>query len=162
MRDALPYGSAGHKMGNHVLCKVLLRVTFKRQSSSPGGGLDSGTVTHLACSPIICGALRPLRDEEPKSRGEVPEVLFNVRRRARYLGKIYSKFVKMRECGRITKGLPVGPFGVDLEGSRGIRNFLTSGSPPSLPYDAFNGLEPGLWVPPVFRVQAGLVVGRLG
>ena len=92
----------------------------------------------------------------------MPEVLFNVRRRARYLGKIYSKFVKMRECGRITKGLPVGPFGVDLEGSKGIRNFLTSGSPPSLSYSAFNGLEPGLWVPPVFRVQAGLVVGRLG
>ena len=119
-----------------------------------------GRVSHLACSPIICGALRPLRDEEPKSRGEVPEVLFNVHRRARYLGKIYSKFVKMRECGRITKGLPAGPFGVDLEGGRGIRNCLTSGSPPNL-YDAFNGLEPGLWVPPVLRVQAGLV-GRLG
>jgi len=44
----------------------------------------------------------------------VPEAPLNFWHEAEYLEIVYSKFLEVRECGKIAEGVPVEPFGSEL------------------------------------------------
>ena len=46
---------------------------------------------------------------------EMAETLLNPRHKLGYLKVIYSKFLEVRECGKVTQGAPVEPSGSELD-----------------------------------------------
>ena len=45
--------------------------------------------------------------KESKRRSEVPEALLNILHETGYLEVIYSKFLEVHECGKVTQGVTV-------------------------------------------------------
>ena len=56
-------------------------------------------------------AFRTSESEESKCRSEVSKVLSNVRHETWYYQVIYSKFLEVGKCGKVTQGPSVKPFG---------------------------------------------------